>query len=376
MERKVKVAAAIERAKSWLLDSDIQNKDGFLAGSFNAWYDEKRKQYSYAYSEITGYAITMLLYLGRMETKLGAKAVARAGRAADWLIGKAYAEGMGFQCRYYHDEKRFLPHICSFDNGMCLNGLVNLYRVTGDRKYLEISKRIAGWLIGIMQKPDGSFYPKYDCVKKEYLESPNAWSGQSSSYHAKISIGLLNLAEAALDVTYKIAAQKICDWVVARQFKDGRFTTNACYDDTYLHPHCYTVEGLLTAGLNLDSEDYMCAAADGAAWLTLARLGNGGLSNIYHNPEFSTDEHVDSLAQAIRLWIFSGECCDKQIDRLLEFQCESNDPKADGGFYYGIEDGIMKKHINAHATMFALQAMSMWLQNECDGLIFSFYNLV
>ena len=56
---------AILSAKDWLVNSGIQNTKGDEIGGFNAWYDLGANEYSYVYSEITGYGITTLLFLNK-----------------------------------------------------------------------------------------------------------------------------------------------------------------------------------------------------------------------------------------------------------------------------------------------------------------------
>ena len=58
---------SIKASNLWFLDSGIQNvnicKD--VDGAFNSWFDTNKNDYYYAYSEITGYGITTLLFLDR-----------------------------------------------------------------------------------------------------------------------------------------------------------------------------------------------------------------------------------------------------------------------------------------------------------------------
>ncbi len=50
---------------------------------------------------------------------------------------------------------------------------------------------------------------------------------------------------------------------------------------------------------------------------------------------------------------------------LAEFQAASEDPRIDGGFYFGRREGVLSPHVNPVSTAFALQALEMW--RECQA---------
>ena len=58
-----KLNLSLDLATRWVEKSGIQNLSGKNAGSINAWYDPKRKKYSFIYSEINGYFLTTSVYL-------------------------------------------------------------------------------------------------------------------------------------------------------------------------------------------------------------------------------------------------------------------------------------------------------------------------
>jgi uncharacterized protein YyaL (SSP411 family) len=375
---KQKLESSINQAKKWLLDSGIQdtNAGSPRYGSFRAWYDTEHKDYSFTYSEITGIAITAFMYLNKLEAD--PLLIERAKLAADWLIGTALdRENGGFRCRYYSQDNGSFPWLCSFDVSLCLNGLVNLYRCTGEEKYLETGQRVGDWLVNFMQKEDGAFYAKYHVDERRMIDSQERWSMQSGSYHAKNILGLLNLSSVTGNTIYEDSARKFCQWVLKLQEADGRFITNQKLGDTYMHPHCYSLEGLLYAGLALQEEIYLERAKKGVEWLLQAQLANGGISRIYDGSMFSSDESIDSSAQTIRLWLLLSKYADlsylndnlvKAIDRVQQFQCESQDPKTNGGYFYGCTGGLKVPHVSAHATMFVLQTLDLWRQKNEGSL--------
>jgi hypothetical protein len=361
-------------AKIWLLESGIQNPHGIsgLSGSFNAWFDADAQRHAFAYSEITGYGITSLLYLNHVQRD--PIRIERAIIAGDWLADRAMDhETGGILCRLESGRDHFVQRVCTFDNGMCLNGLVNLFRATGDKRYLNVSRVIAKWLAS-MQMPDGSFYPRYFVDRDQLEHQGNKWSQQPGSFHAKIAIGLLNLADVTDDDAYVTMAKNNCDWVVAGQLPDGRFVTDVRDGSSFLHPMCYTLEGLLVAGFTLKDERYVEAGIRGFNWIWDNRRRGDGFSAYYPVNSHYPVERPDVNAQVIRLYLMlaaNGLIANEQseITRAAEhlrlYQCNSDDRRINGGFVNGnawfVDDlpKRMPKHVNAWVTMFVSQAILM-----------------
>ena len=129
---KKNLKQSIIEAENWILLSGIQNSSKKYFGSVNAWYDPKKKKYSFIYSEINGYFLTLMVYLyKRSKNKLYLK---RAISSAKWLIKNTQKKNGGFSCltvidkHSSHNFKKDL--IYSFDNGVILNGLCSLYKIT------------------------------------------------------------------------------------------------------------------------------------------------------------------------------------------------------------------------------------------------------
>ena len=70
----------ILKVAEWLVNSGIQAENG----GYYAWFNSTEARYSFLYSEITGYAITSLLFLNKLfrdeHYLLSAK------KAANWII--------------------------------------------------------------------------------------------------------------------------------------------------------------------------------------------------------------------------------------------------------------------------------------------------
>src|SRR3989304_7384158 len=200
---------SVDLAKKWLLDSGIQNvgKSHPLEGGFNSKFDKNNKNYPFIYSEITGYGISVLLYLNAAsQDKIF---LDRARLAAEWLMKFALHRSGGAMPRHYYEKKDEQKEysfsdglLFTFDSGMVMYGLMMLYKETKGERYLEAAERIAGFIIKCQRK-DGLLYAAYDPNKDNFVDDPKKWSSQSGSFHAKTALGFLEIYEATQNNSYK-----------------------------------------------------------------------------------------------------------------------------------------------------------------------------
>lgn len=370
-------------AIGWLLESGIQNmtdEDPSLKGGVSAWYDSVRQCYPFVYSEITGYAITALTYL-HVQTG-DDQFLGRAQSAADWLLEEAFDPTTGyFRCQYSLDAHAFIPRAYAFDEAMILNGLTSLCRTTDEVRYREAAELGAQRLVTKWQRDDGAFTPFQSLSPTDTVDKIQKWSRQPGSFQAKNAIGLLNLYQITGAPALKDSVVKVCDRALGFQHQTGFFVTSTYDDSTHLHPHCYSAEGLWVAGKLLGREEYLESATRAVRWALDQQLPNGGIPRIYLNGEFNGQERSDIIAQVIRLGILlihEGRLgrayldnVERALERLLSFQCLEGSAQEKGGFVFGFQDdGLPANHVNSWCTMFALQAILMYLQHRQGSLDF------
>tara|TARA_Y100000294_G_scaffold115844_1_gene107427 strand:- start:411 stop:1583 length:1173 start_codon:yes stop_codon:yes gene_type:complete len=379
LNREDEIQKSISLAESWLLNSGIQNTDKSkdVFGSFNAWYDTLANKFSFAYSEITGYGINTLLFLNSINKN--PIFIDRAKIAAEWIMDKSFEPSIGgILCRYEHDSKRYRKWICTFDNAMCLNSMINLYKTTGEKKYLDFSLKIAEWLLK-MQKVDGCFFTRLLIDRNKLEENGDKWSTQSGAFHAKMALGLLNLGKLLNDSQYINAAKELCDWSLKLQTENGRFITDKNDNSTFLHPCCYANEGIIVAGIVLENKAYINSVKKCLEWIKVRRLETNGFPAYYIDDEFVHAESPDINAQVIRLLMmldsFDIVACDYNymgqcIENIMKYQSNSKDRRTRGGFFSGdawffrqTKNNAMK-HANSWVTMFALQALKMYVEKK------------
>lgn len=369
----------LELLENWLLHSGIQDQSNIKVknGGVYAWFDKGQNSYSFLYSEITGYALTWHSYQF-INTKKDVY-LSRAKDASAWLIELALdKKAGGVLCR--HDGENWREQICAFCNGMVLNGLCNYYKISKDKKVIESAESIGNCMLNEMQRDNGSFYSKYDPNIDEASNPGDKWSLISGAFLIKLAIGLLNLADITGNQSYKIAAIKLCDWGLETQNIDGRFSTSPNPNETFLHPHCYAAEGLITAGIVLNEKRYLDAAQKAVSWISNFQLDNGAFPSYYSAGIFQNASSPDMTAQVLRLWLMLKKDqrpkinLSKAIQSILNLQCNNKESSVYGGimagdaWFTGTNDNpeLGAEHINSWVSMFSAQAIRMSEESNFD----------
>ena len=119
---------------------------------------------------------------------------------------------------------------------------------------------------------------------------------------------------------------------------------------------------------DLDGDWFIDLPPGTTLWLPTGQFQDEALFEI--GPEF---QRSDVLAQLLRLRFYADTFGVLEIDRatvesevaaLIEFQQQSSDPRADGGFAFARRGTELVHHINPLSTVLALQALTMWESAE------------
>jgi len=366
------IATAIRRAALWMLHSGIQDisDEPKLRGGVNAWYDLKQKRFTFLYSEITGYSIPSFLAL---TDYLKDEAVLdRAEAAADWLLRIPFNRALGLvETRFAHlpGYRNYHHWAFTFDNVMSAYGLSKLYAITGKERYLSAALTIVDRLLSSAWSPNGMILPIFDFGRGEWMELSDKWSTQRGSFLAKVALCLSSLYGLTGEERYRSAAFRLGEGALRAQDGSGRFVTREEDRSTHLHPHCYTIEGLLCLASEFGESSFWKPCEAGLAWLWRHQSEDGGFPTLVTPSHIAEFQRSDILAQVLRLTLLLDsarrvgilpERIGRLVARLLEFQHHAPDSH-DGGFFYGWEvDGERKDHLNAWCTMFAIQGLMLY----------------
>jgi hypothetical protein len=175
-------------------------------------------------------------------------------------------------------------------------------------------------------------------------------------------MGWWELAEITGDLSFRDAYQRILgrllgDW---RTFLWGNSEPSKTVDR--LHAFLYFLEGMLPV-----ATDAQCAAALCEAIRLVP----------YHQRRTAAArfERSDVYAQLLRIRLYADAAgvvpldraaAEREADILAAFQATSSDPRLDGGFYFGRQEGAWLPYVNPVSTAFGMQALALWDQ-YCNG---------
>ncbi len=201
----------------WLLTAQSIHKDGGYAHSYSL-----TDGWAPSYPETSGYIIPTILKLGiLLQDQRYAESAMRAGK---WLLSIQSEDGS------YTDlsgKKRV------FDTGQIVEGLLGLYKHSGNKEYFEAALRAGDFLVR-NQETDGSW-------------SKFSYNGIAHTYYSRVAANLCYLYSESGREAFKSAAEKNIYWVVSKQRPNAYFglMSFSAYEDPYLHTILYVIEGLL-----------------------------------------------------------------------------------------------------------------------------------
>ena len=245
------------------------------------------------------------------------EATAIFARLHAWLGRAAHAVALGQVLDRRIRESRWLGRSgvsYAFDTALALPSLTDPEPVV---------RRLVGWLTG-----------RKVC---DPVARPGWWSESWGAHIIKALVPLAALGRREL-------AEALAADIVDTCFDGERFRIHPESGWTYLHSHCYAVEGLL--GLRL-RPDVVSAAS---AWLARVQADDGSLPA--WEGRYTPERPADVVAQAVRIWCATDpDAYAEPISRAMDFLAVRQDP-ATGGIVYAAGSG----HLTSWVAAFALQA--------------------
>jgi hypothetical protein len=303
----------------WLIGRSVVGSDGTVL----SWSNPRHP--GYPYPEIAGYLLRILSEEG--DLTLGPR-----DRVATRLVTDVSpAGGVG------RGGADFV-----FDSAMCMGGL--------------IAHEAAGGMV-----PDGRVIDRLFDFVTENLAAHRGYRGLADALpeHWSVSYGchllktVIPLCEyndlRPMSTTRSLVERLVADLMPL--YDGGRFRVNFLSPLTYLHAHCYALEGLLVVH-GRRYGDFSDVIEGGARWLADIQQPEGGMRAFHDGKVPFGTLHTDATAQAIRIWsLVDPTAFQEQIDRGLGFLADMSTPS--GGLRYepGSDD------VNTWATIFGLQAV-------------------
>jgi len=169
------------------------------------------------------------------------------------------------------------------------------------------------------------------------VDRPGWWSQSYGAHLLKCGFWLARVGRRAF-------AEQLAEDLIERCFDGERFHIHEDSATTYLHSHCYALEGLLGLGLRPD------VVSAGAWWLAQQQDEDGALPGWFAQP--SPWRPADVCAQALRLWtLVDREAFAEPIERATRRLAALQDPSGGIRYHDGSDD------VNSWASIFALQAL-------------------
>lgn len=336
----------IQQAGKWFVHSGIQNADGGVA----RYYRSDLMRNHPTSTEITGYAVSTLVYLHSLT---GDEEYLRHA-----ALGARYLTGV-----VWHAESRTMPFETEparftyfFDCGIIVRALLAAWRATGTEEFLDVAAQLGRQMERDFAASTGDFHPVLSLPGKLPTERDALrWSQSAGCYQLKSAMCWWDLAEATGDRQFRQPYLRVLEYSLRDycRFLPGHPDPLQVMDR--LHAFSYFLEGLLPR-----ASDPGCAAAlcDGLRRVShhLREIG----------PRF---DRSDVYAQLLRMRVYAAAVGASPLDResaafeaarLAEFQVTSDDPRIDGGFYFGRRQGEWLPYVNPVSTGFGLQALAMW----------------
>ena len=291
-------------------------------------------------TEITAYAASTFVFLG------GDEMLDRAQAAARFLTRSWHAESgtMPFEI----DPPEFTYF---FDCGIVVRGLLAVWRASGDESFLACACAVGDSMAQDFRETDGDVHPILALPGKCPVDRDALrWSRSPGCYQLKAGMAWYELWEATGRPCYRELYEALREQSLRRapEFLPGHPDQRKVVDR--LHAFAYFLEGLLPMP---------CAA-----------LGEGidRMAEVLRElaPQF---ERSDVYAQLLRIRLYADAAGAVRMDRaaaeweaqrLMEFAAASDDPRINGGFYFGRTGGKWEPFINPVSAAFALQALALW----------------
>ena len=339
---------SIDSAGAWFLRSGIQEPNGGVA----RYYHSDVQRNARVSTEITGYAISTLVYL---YDETGDAAYREAAtRAGQFLLHRAWnvrLEAFPFEYSEGPEKPEALAYF--FDTGIIIRALLTLARLTNDSEYRDVAIQ-AGVTLAADFAGGNTYHPILTLPGKAPLPWRNQWSRGPGCYQLKSAMAWHDLYEATGD-------RQFLAWYKAE------FTNALSSHDSFLpaesqegtmdrlHAYCYFMEGLLPY-----SNKPECKSALAAGIGRVARYLREIAPVFERSDVYGQLLRIRVLADSLGAVPVNREQAEEEAAHIPEFQFAHSDARIRGGFWFGRKGPKLLPFVNPVSTAFCLQALDMW----------------
>ena len=339
----------LEQAGRWFLDSGIQESSGGVA----RYYRSDLGANAGVSTEITGYAVSTLLYLHRQTSQ--SEYLEAALRAARFLANTAWDARLAtfpFDHSRNGEQPRALAYF--FDCGIIVRGLLAAWRVSKDDR-LRDTAIAAGRSMAADFRAPAAIHPILALPDKHPLAYQPRWSAMPGCYQLKSAMAWYELFETTGEMEFLRAYESAVESALVSEsdFLPGASSREQVMDR--LHAYLYFLEGLLPV---LNRSD--CVEAFRAGLERVAAY----IEEIA--PVFARS---DVYAQLLRARLY-GESLAKipldlraaahEAEQAAGFQLDSSNIREAGGFLFGRKGAAALPYVNPVSTAFCVQALTQW----------------
>jgi hypothetical protein len=337
----------IEAAGRWFLHSGIQEASGGVA----RYYRSDLGQSARVSTEITGYAVSTLLFLHERTGDLAY--LDAALRAARFLTREAWDARLG-TFPFEHPLTAAGPALAYFfDCGIIVRGLLRAWRVTGETEFRDTAVAAGRAMLTDFQASH-AIHPILALPEKRPLAWESRWSASPGCYQLKSAAAWHGLFEATGIPEFRCGYEAALKSALENQHAFLTDSDPSRIMDR-LHAYAYFLEGLLPV---LDRPECAQAFRDGVdrAGRLLREIA----------PVFARSDVYAQLLRARLVGQVHGvlpldeTVASQEAEQAASFQISADDPRVSGGFLFGRKHGAALPFVNPVSTAFCVQALALW----------------
>jgi hypothetical protein len=362
----------IKAAGHWFLKSGIQEALGGVA----RYYRTDLRQNAPVSTEITGYALSTLLYF---HERTGDTAyLDSALKAARFLARDAWDEKSGtFPFELLAVDSALNPpsgYTYFFDCGIIVRGLLYAWRVTQEAEFRDRAIAAGHAMLTDFPSQEG-IHPILALPEKRPLNWEPRWSASPGCYQLKSALAWRDLFEVTGDKAFLDGYESALAAALNNypEFLPGDPDQQRVMDR--LHPYCYFLEGLLPV---LDRPECVAAFRSG---VDRVRKYLVGIAPVFARSDvYGQLLRVRLLGEALGALALDRSAAAHEAEQTASFQIHASNSNGDshlgGGFLFGRKQGEPMPFVNPVSTGFCTQAVALWQDREAGRPLISLHALV